>query len=85
MCRTYCAGILAFLSASIRATVADVLGASIGWTLMLQLPVILVGWTLGNMLGALAAYLRGGFDRILMPSSIFSAAFRRLAWRSFCW
>ena len=56
-------------------TVADVLGASIGWTLMLQLPAILVGWTLGNMLGALAAYLRGGFDRILMPFSIFLSSF----------
>lgn len=52
-------------------TVADVIRASVGWTLALQLPAILVGWILGNLLGVLAAYRRGGFDKILMPSSLF--------------
>jgi peptide/nickel transport system permease protein len=52
-------------------TVADVLGASIWWTLALQFPAIIVGWMIGNTLGALAAYLKGGFDRVLMPISIF--------------
>jgi peptide/nickel transport system permease protein len=53
-------------------TVADVLKASLLWTVALQLPAILVGWLLGNTLGALAAYRRrGGFDRVLMPVSIF--------------
>lgn len=52
-------------------TVADVLKASIWWTVALQFPAIIVGWLLGNMLGALAAYLRGGFDKVLMPISIF--------------
>jgi peptide/nickel transport system permease protein len=56
-------------------TVADVIAASIWWTLMLQLPAILVGWTIGNILGALAAYLRGGFDRVLMPSALFISSF----------
>ena len=55
--------------------VSDVLAASIWWTLMLQLPAILVGWTLGNILGALAAYLRGGFDKVLMPASLFLSSF----------
>ncbi len=54
-------------------TVADVIKASILWTVSLQLPAILVGWLLGNLLGALAAYRKGGFDRVLMPTSIFVA------------
>lgn len=52
-------------------TVADVIKASIWWTVALQFPAIIVGWLLGNSLGALAAYLRGGFDRVIMPISIF--------------
>jgi peptide/nickel transport system permease protein len=52
-------------------TVADVIRASLVWTIALQLPAILVGWTLGNALGALAAYRRGGFDKALLPVSIF--------------
>ena len=54
---------------------ADVLKASIGWTLALQFPAIIVGWLIGNTLGALAAYLRGGFDKVLMPISIFVSNF----------
>jgi peptide/nickel transport system permease protein len=52
-------------------TVADVIRSSILWTIGLQFPAIIVGWLIGNTLGALAAYLRGGFDRVLMPISIF--------------
>lgn len=52
-------------------TVADVIRASIWWTIGLQFPAIIVGWLLGNTLGALAAYLKGGFDRVIMPVSIF--------------
>lgn len=52
-------------------TVADVLRASLVWTIALQLPAILVGWLIGNLLGALAAYRRGAFDKALMPASIF--------------
>ena len=51
--------------------VSDVLKASIGWTMALQFPAIIVGWLIGNTLGALAAYLKGSFDKILMPVSIF--------------
>lgn len=51
--------------------VADVLKSSMWWTLGLQFPAIIVGWLVGNTLGALAAYLKGGFDRVLMPISIF--------------
>ena len=56
-------------------TVADVLGASIWWTVCLQFPAIIVGWLIGNTLGALAAYRKGGFDKIIMPISIFVSNF----------
>ena len=52
-------------------TVADVIKASIWWTVALQFPAIIVGWLIGNTLGALAAYRKGGFDKVLMPISIF--------------
>lgn len=51
--------------------VADVLKASMGWTIILQFPAIIVGWIIGNTLGALAAYIKGSFDKIIMPISIF--------------
>ncbi len=52
-------------------SVADIINSSIWWTIALQFPAIIVGWLIGNTLGALAAYLRGGFDKVLMPVSIF--------------
>jgi peptide/nickel transport system permease protein len=52
-------------------TVADVIESSILWTVSLQFPAIMVGWIIGNTLGALAAYLRKGFDKVLLPISIF--------------
>lgn len=56
-------------------TVADVLKSSIWWTVCLQFPAIIVGWIIGNTLGALAAYLKKGFDKVLMPVSIFVSNF----------
>jgi peptide/nickel transport system permease protein len=56
-------------------TVASVLKSSIWWTICLQFPAIIVGWLIGNTLGALAAYLKGGFDKVLMPVSIFISNF----------
>ncbi|HNT76052.1 MAG TPA: ABC transporter permease [Anaerolineae bacterium] len=56
-------------------TVFDVIRSSIMWTIALQFPAIIVGWLIGNTLGALAAYLKGGFDKILMPVSIFVSNF----------
>ncbi len=52
-------------------TVADIIGSSIWWTICLQFPAIIVGWVIGNVLGAIAAYLKGGFDKVLLPVSIF--------------
>ena len=55
-------------------TVADIIGSGIWWTLALQIPAILVGWLLGNLLGAVAAYRRGIWDKVLMPVSLFMSA-----------
>jgi peptide/nickel transport system permease protein len=55
--------------------VADIIRSSIWWTLCLQFPAIIVGWLIGNTLGAMAAYLKGGFDKVLMPVSIFVSNF----------
>jgi len=55
--------------------VADILANSIWWTIALQLPAIIVGWLIGNTLGALAAYLKKGFDKVLLPISIFISNF----------
>lgn len=52
-------------------TVESVIKSSILWTIALQFPAIIVGWLIGNTLGALAAYVRKGFDKILLPISIF--------------
>lgn len=54
-------------------SVADIMGSAIWWTVGLQLPAILFGWIVGNLLGALAAYRRGGYDKVLMPASIFAS------------
>lgn len=56
-------------------TVADVLRASLLWTIALQLPAILVGWAIGNALGAIAAYRKGYFDKVLLPTSLFISSF----------
>jgi peptide/nickel transport system permease protein len=51
--------------------VANIISTSIWWTVSLQLPAIVVGWLIGNLLGALAAYIKGGYDKVLLPASIF--------------
>jgi peptide/nickel transport system permease protein len=52
-------------------SVGDIIKSSIVWTIVLQLPAIIVGWIIGNLLGALAAYRKGGYDKVLMPTSLF--------------
>jgi len=55
--------------------VADIIRSSILWTICLQFPAIIVGWLIGNTLGALAAYIKKGFDKVVMPVSIFVSNF----------
>jgi peptide/nickel transport system permease protein len=45
-------------------SVSQVLSEALWWTIGLQLPAILVGWVVGNLLGALAAYLKGGLTKL---------------------
>jgi peptide/nickel transport system permease protein len=56
-------------------TVAAVLKTSIWWTIALQLPAIVIGFLIGNILGVLAAYLRGWYDKAIMPLFIFASGF----------
>ena len=51
--------------------VSDIIKSSIGWTLALQIPAIIVGWIIGNVLGAVAAYVRQGWDKVVLPVSMF--------------
>lgn len=51
--------------------VSDIIGSAIMWTVCLQFPAIITGWILGNILGALAAYIRKGFDKVLLPAFLF--------------
>jgi peptide/nickel transport system permease protein len=53
------------------ARVQRLIAEAIPWTVALMLPAILVGWIVGNTLGALAAYKGGWLDRIFFPTSLF--------------
>ena len=55
--------------------VADIVKSAIWWTICLQFPAIIVGWLIGNTIGALAAYLKKGFDKVIMPVSILISNF----------
>ena len=52
------------------AEVSELIGDALPWTLALQVPAILFGWILGNVLGAIAAYRGGWFDRVGFTSSL---------------
>jgi peptide/nickel transport system permease protein len=54
--------------------VGEIIEEALPWTLALQLPTIILGWIVGNLLGALAAYKRGVFDRVLYPMALLASA-----------
>lgn len=54
--------------------VGEIIETAIPWTLALQLPTIIFGWLIGNMLGALAAYRRGVFDQVFYPLALLASA-----------
>jgi peptide/nickel transport system permease protein len=54
--------------------VAEIIKTALPWTLALQLPNIIFAWIIGNILGALAAYKRGAFDKILYPVALLTSA-----------
>jgi ABC-type dipeptide/oligopeptide/nickel transport system permease component len=51
--------------------VTNVIKKSLPWTLAIQAPTILLGWIVGNLLGAFAAYKRGIFDKVFFPCAMF--------------
>lgn len=51
--------------------VGKLIGQALPWTLLLQLPAILLGWILGNVLGVLTAYRKGWLDKVAFPVSLF--------------
>lgn len=51
--------------------VTNVIKKSLPWTLLIQAPTILLGWIVGNLLGAFAAYKRGIFDKVFFPVAMF--------------
>jgi peptide/nickel transport system permease protein len=53
------------------APVSSLIGDALPWTLAIQLPAIIVGWVLGNILGAVAAFKSGWFDRGAFVGSLF--------------
>ncbi len=52
----------------------DIVFGSVAWTLALQFPAVVIGWILGNLLGAFAAYKRGVFDKVLFPASLMACS-----------
>jgi peptide/nickel transport system permease protein len=55
--------------------VLDVIKEAVPWTLALQFPTIVFGWIVGNLLGAMAAYKRGVFDKVFFPCALALSAF----------
>ena len=51
--------------------VEGLIAEALPWTIGLQLPAILIGWVVGNALGAIAAFKGGWFDRGAFLSSLF--------------
>ncbi len=54
--------------------VSEIIAGALPWTLALQLPTIVLGWIVGNLLGALAAYFRGVIDRVIYPLALLASA-----------
>jgi peptide/nickel transport system permease protein len=55
--------------------VKSLIGQALPYTLALQIPAILFGWIIGNVLGAIAAYKGGAWDKSVFTTSLlFSSA-----------
>ncbi|SDS99744.1 ABC transporter permease [Microlunatus soli] len=56
------------------ASVNSLVGKALPWSIVIQLPAILIGWIVGNLLGAVAAYRGGWFDRGAFVGSVFATS-----------
>jgi peptide/nickel transport system permease protein len=54
--------------------VGDIILTALPWTLALQIPALVLGWFIGNGLGALAAYRRGVLDKVFYPVALLVSA-----------
>ena len=54
--------------------VSAIVAETIPWTLAIQFPTIVLGWIIGNLLGALAAYKRGLLDKVFYPLSLLATS-----------
>lgn len=57
--------------ANYPASVNDLIGQALPWSVAVQLPAILIGWIVGNLVGAVAAFRGGNWDRSVFTSSLF--------------
>lgn len=53
------------------ASVNSLIGQALPWSIALQLPAIIVGWVVGNIVGAIAAFKGGWFDRGIFLGALF--------------
>ena len=56
---------------SYPSTVADIIRGSLLWSLFLLLPSIIIGFIVGNHLGAIAAHKKGIMDNVVFNLSLF--------------
>lgn len=55
-------------------SVNELVGQALPWSIAVQLPAILIGWVLGNVIGAIAAFRGGNWDRSVFTTSLFLSA-----------
>jgi peptide/nickel transport system permease protein len=67
-------GDLGFSFALYPASVRQLIGQALPWSIALQIPALLIGWIVGNLLGAVAAYKSGWFDRGAFLTSLFASS-----------
>ncbi len=56
------------------ASVNTLVGQALPWSIAIQLPAVLIGWLVGNLLGAVAAFRGGWFDRGAFVGSLFASS-----------
>jgi peptide/nickel transport system permease protein len=69
-----CKGDLGTSFLSYPKKVSEIVMEALPWTLAIQFPTIVIGWLIGNFLGALAAYKRGVFDQVFFPLSLLATS-----------